>query len=135
MTSKIVYQGVLHTQAEHCASGSIIETDAPVDNNGKGERFSPTDLAATSLGTCMLTVMGIASKDKPYSLDQTVVEVEKIMGANPRRIVEIRIRIVFPQGLAVSKEEQSYLERVALNCPVSKSLHPEIKQDVIFVWQ
>lgn len=134
MTSKIVYQGSLHTEAEHCASGSIIETDAPVDNNGKGERFSPTDLAATSLATCMLTVMGIASKDKPYSLDKTVVELEKIMGTSPRRITEIRIRMVFPEGLHISKGEQAYLERVALNCPVSKSLHPDIKQDITFVW-
>ena len=134
MTSKIVYQGFLHTQAEHCASGSLIETDAPVDNNGKGERFSPTDLAATSLGTCMLTVMGIASKGKPYSLDQTIVEVEKVMGINPRRITEIRIRMKFPEELSISREEQTYLERVALNCPVSKSLHPDIKQDITFAW-
>lgn len=135
MTSKIVYTGSLHTQAEHCASGAQLETDAPVDNNGKGEQFSPTDLAATSLGTCMLTVMGIAVREKSYTLDQTTVEVQKIMGTNPRRIVEIKLTIAFPKGLSIPKEDQAYLERVALNCPVAKSLHPDIKQDVTFIWQ
>lgn len=133
MTSKIVYTGDLHTMATHIKSDSVIETDAPVDNMGKGERFSPTDLVATGLGTCMVTTMGIAARDKGISLDGTEVTVEKIMGSAPRRIVEIKITIRFPDHRTDAKD-QAYLERVALNCPVAKSLHPDLLQTVQFIW-
>ncbi|HEY6082662.1 MAG TPA: OsmC family protein, partial [Chitinophagaceae bacterium] len=93
MTASILYKGELRTTATHNQSGTIIETDAPKDNNGRGEKFSPTDLVATALGSCMMTVMGIAARDKRLPLDGTRISIEKIMGANPRRIVEVKVII------------------------------------------
>jgi putative redox protein len=134
MTSLIIYNGQLRTSATHLNSGTLIETDAPKDNNGKGEKFSPTDLVATALGTCMMTVMGIAARDKKLPLEGTRISIEKIMGSNPRRIVEVKVTIDFPEGHHISLEDQTHLERVALNCPVAKSIHPDIKQTVSFNW-
>lgn len=134
MTSKIVYVGNLHTVDTHIKSGTVIETDAPVDNNGKGEKFSPTDLVANALGACMLTTMGIAARDKKLPLENTHISIEKIMAANPRRISEVKVTIDFPKANGFSEKDRGYLERVALNCPVAKSLHPDIKQSVTFNW-
>ncbi|HXS37502.1 MAG TPA: OsmC family protein, partial [Flavipsychrobacter sp.] len=97
MTSKILYQGGLRTLCTHIQSGSTIETDAPTDNRGKGERFSPTDLVATALGTCIVTTMGIKANDHNINIDGTECEVEKIMASNPRRIAEVKVNIKFPK--------------------------------------
>lgn len=134
MTSKVVYTGELHTEALHLASGAVYETDAPKDNNGKGEAFSPTDLTATSLANCMLTVMGIAArKDHMTPIDGTVAEVTKVMYAEPRRIGEIHIKLTFPKVNFTEREKKIY-ENTAYTCPVAKSLHPEIKQILEFIW-
>jgi len=130
-----VYTGELGTRAVHELSGTVIETDAPRDNQGKGEKFSPTDLVATSLGSCMLTTMGISARDKQLALDGTTAAVEKIMISNPRRIAEIKVHINFPGSVHCPLGDRAYLERVALNCPVAKSLHTDIKQSVSFHWQ
>lgn len=134
MTANIVYKGELRTTATHNPSGTVIETDAPKDNNGRGEKFSPTDLVATALGSCMMTIMGIAARDKRLPLDGTLISIEKIMGANPRRIVEVKVIIDFPKGSLIAADDKEHLERVALNCPVAKSIHPDIKQTVTFNW-
>ncbi|SFV34368.1 OsmC family protein [Thermoflavifilum thermophilum] len=131
---QVYYQGHLRCVATHLASGSEIETDAPVDNHGKGERFSPTDLVATALGVCMMTVMGIAAEDKQISLEGTRLDIEKTMAASPRRIVKIRVEIYFPEQLRLSEADRAHLERVARNCPVAKSIHPDIEQDIHFHW-
>lgn len=134
ITSKVTYVGELHTESVHQASGAHIETDAPKDNNGKGEAFSPTDLTATSLANCMLTVMGIASrKDQITPIDGTSAEVTKVMYADPRRIGEIHITLTFPRANFTEKEKKIY-EHTAYTCPVAKSLHPDIKQLLTFVW-
>lgn len=134
MTSKLVYNGELRTTATHEQSGSVIETDAPKDNRGKGEKFSPTDLVATSLGSCMLTTMGIAAADRQIDMKGARISIEKIMGSGPRRIIEVKVRVDFPRDHRVSPGDREYLERVALACPVAKSLHPDIAQSVSFDW-
>lgn len=134
MTSKIIYKGNLRTIATHIASQSVIETDAPVDNQGKGERFSPTDLVATALGSCILTIMGVKARDLNIDMSETTTEIEKIMGTDPRRIIGIKVQINFPKQMIVDEKQKIILERTALHCPVHKSLHPDIKTDIIFNW-
>lgn len=134
MTSKVVYTGELHTKATHLKSGTIIETDAPTDNNGKGERFSPTDLVATALSCCMMTLMGIASQKHNIDIDGTSCEVEKIMASNPRRIDTIRIHMTLPGSKSYTDKEKQILEKSALTCPVFKSLHPDLTKDIHFHW-
>ena len=133
-TASIIYIGELRTTATHVRSGTVINTDAPVDNNGKGERFSPTDLVATALGSCMLTIMGIKARDKGWNIDGTKVSVEKIMGTEPRRITGINIRFDFPAGHGLEDKDRKILEKVAYTCPVAESVHPDIRQDVTFNW-
>ena len=130
-TSKITYTGGLRTAAIHLKSGSEIITDAPVDNQGKGEAFSPTDLLATSLGNCMLTIVGIAAKTHDFNIDGTTAEVTKIMGENPRRVTEIVVNLQFPAN-NYSDKEKEIIERSAKTCPVAFSLHPDIKQALSF---
>jgi putative redox protein len=134
MTSQIVYQGNLRTVATHLQSGTQIETDAPVDNQGKGERFSPTDLVATALGNCMLTIMGIKARDMNVNLEGTKIDITKIMAAEPRRIGEIKVVINFPVELQADEKQRTILERAAMTCPVFESLHPAMKKDVEFKW-
>lgn len=134
MTSKIEYVGNLRTIDTHLKSGTIIETDAPVDNNGKGEKFSPTDLVANALGACMMTMMGIAARDKKLTLENTHLSIEKIMAANPRRISEVKVTIDFPKNNGISLKDRKFLEHVAITCPVAKSIHPDIKQSITFNW-
>jgi len=134
MLSKVVYQGDLRTEATHLRSGSTFETDAPVDNQGKGERFSPSDLVATALASCMMTIMGIAARTHHFNIDGTYCEVEKIMETNPRRIGEIKINMHFPKGEHYDHKTQGIIERAALTCPVIESLHPECKKTVTFHW-
>ena len=133
MTSEIIYKGTLRTEAKHLQSNTIIETDAPTDNQGKGERFSPTDLMATSLGSCMLTIMGIKARDMDISLEGTEVNIEKIMKSEPRRVGGINVQFKFP-ALNLDDKQKTILERAAHNCPVAKSIHPDIEVQVKFGW-
>lgn len=134
ITSKITYLGELRTEATHLQSNSTIHTDAPKDNHGKGEAFSPTDLVATALGSCMISVMGIvAMKEGITKVDGATAEVTKVMYAEPRRIGEIHITITFPKGNYTDKEKKIY-EHSAHTCPVAKSLHPDLKQVIEFIW-
>jgi uncharacterized OsmC-like protein len=134
VTSKIEYLGELRTEATHIQSNSLIHTDAPKDNHGKGEAFSPTDLIATALGSCMISVMGfVALKEGITTVEGTIAEVTKVMYTEPRRIGEIHIKIMFPKKNFSEKEKLMY-ERAAHTCPVAKSLHPDLKQIIEFVW-
>lgn len=130
-TAKIKYLGNLRTESIHLQSENTIITDAPTDNNGKGEAFSPTDLLSTSLGCCMLTVMGIVAQRHAINMDGTTIEVTKKMEANPRRVAEIIIEFFMPKNSYTDKEKV-LLEHAARTCPVSKSLSAELKQTVLF---
>ncbi|MEY1639854.1 OsmC family protein [Tenuifilum osseticum] len=130
-TSTIIYKGDLRTEATHTRSGVTITTDAPVDNQGKGECFSPTDLLATSLGCCMVTIMGIAAQTHGFNIDGTKIDVQKVMGTNPRRVVEVIVDLYFPHNNYTAKERK-LLEASAKECPVAQSLHPNLKQTVRF---
>ena len=133
-TSTITYLGELRTKATHTQSNTTIYTDAPKDNHGKGEMFSPTDLVATALASCMISIMGIAAmKDGITPIDGATAEVIKIMYAEPRRIGEIHIKITFPKKEYTDKEKKIY-EHSAFTCPVAKSLHPDLKQVIEFIW-
>ena len=134
ITSKVTYLGELRTQASHLQSNTTIYTDAPKDNHGKGEMFSPTDLVATALASCMISIMGIvAMKDGITPVDGATAEVTKVMYAEPRRIGEIHITLTFPKRNYTDKEKKIY-ENAAYTCPVAKSLHPDLKQMIEFVW-
>lgn len=133
MTSKVTYEGNLRTRMTHLYSGTEIISDAPLDNHGLAQAFSPTDLAATSLGSCMLTVMGIKAREMNMDLTGTVVEITKLMADSPRRIAQISATLKFPAN-TFSDKEKKILENTALTCPVAKSLHPDIKQVVVFEW-
>ena len=132
MMSKVSYLGDLRTEAIHIQSGDTIITDAPVDNEGKGEAFSPTDLVATSLASCILTIMGIVAKRDDISLKGTNAEVEKSMSTNPRRINEIKIKIFFNKTF--KKNIQKKLEKAALSCPVSGSLNKDLNESIEFIY-
>ena len=134
MTSQIVYKGNLRTVATHLQSQTMMETDAPVDNHGKGERFSPTDIVATALGSCMLTIMGIKARDMQVDLEGTTIGIKKIMADNPRRIGGIEVVFTFPESVQADEKQRAILERAALTCPVAKSIHPDIQLNVKFSW-
>lgn len=134
MTSSIVYEGDLRTVATHLKSGTRIETDAPPDNQGKGERFSPSDLVATALGSCMMTIMGIKARDMGVDLTNVKIDVEKIMKPDPRRIGGVNLTFHFPEGFTASDKEKQILERAAHTCPVIYSIHPDIVVNVQFNW-
>ena len=125
------YDGGLRTTAQHLQSGMKIITDAPLDNQGRGEAFSPTDLLAASLGSCMLTLMGIAARNHHFSIDGTEISITKMMAANPRRVAEIKIEFTMPQN-NFTDEQKQLMERAAHTCPVALSLHPDLKQTIIF---
>ena len=127
-TSK--YSGELRTHSVHTQSGETYITDAPTDNEGKGEAFSPTDIVATSLANCMMTIMGIVSKRKGLIIEGTEAKINKFMGTDPRRITEIKIDFYFPVNF--SEDERKLLEKSALNCPVAKSLSSDLKQNIEF---
>lgn len=129
---RTTYLGKLRTEIEHTQSGNKIMTDAPLDNHGKGEYFSPTDLFASALGSCMLTIMGISAQSYGFSLDGTTIETEKVMAANPRRVAEIHIDIYFPKGNNYGEKEKRLIESAAKTCPVANSLHPDIKKIINF---
>jgi putative redox protein len=131
MTSSVLYTGELRTECIHIKSTSNIETDAPTDNNGKGERFSPTDLLATSLASCMLTVMGIKARSMGFDLEGIKVDVEKVMKADPRRVSGINLTYHIPDALkAMEEKDIAILKRTGLTCPVQQSLHPDIAVNI-----
>ena len=129
-TSVVFYSGNLRTESQHLQSGETITTDAPIDNEGTGQAFSPTDLAATSLANCMMTVMGIVASRHNIDIEGTRANVEKFMGVNPRRIIEIKIDFHFPNNYDTATKK--LLEQAALNCPVAKSLSESISQNIHF---
>jgi uncharacterized OsmC-like protein len=133
MTSKITYLGDLQTTSIHLQSGTEILSDAPTDNNGKGEAFSPTDLVANALGSCMISIMAIKSKDLNVNLEGSMVEVTKIMQAEPRKIA--RIEIIMNMAIAADDKTKIILERTAMNCPVLLSLNPDIEKDITINWK
>ena len=126
MTATIQYEGNLRCNAQHLQSGSIVETDAPTDNRGKGERFSPTDLVCSALATCMATTMAIKASDMDIELKGLTVDVKKIMQNDPRRISKIDVKVSFPPSLVLDEKDRVILQRTGDNCPVVKSLHPDI---------
>jgi putative redox protein len=132
-TSIVIYLGEQRTEMKHLRSGSTVITDAPIDNKGKGEAFSPTDLLATSLASCMLTIIGQSAIVHGFNIDGTIANVTKTMYSDPRRIGEIKAELIFPKN-NYSDKQKKLIERAAMTCPVSKSLHPEIKQDIIFTF-
>ena len=133
MTSKIIYQGSLRTEATHIRSGTTIMTDAPVDNRGKGESFSPTDMVATALGSCILSIMGIKAEDMGLDISGAVAEVTKTMASEPRRISKIEVNITMPDH-GFSKRDKTILEKTAHACPVGRSLHPDLEDVLTISW-
>ncbi len=133
MTAEIIYEGQLRTRCRHIQSGTEILTDAPTDNHGKGEAFSPTDLVATSLAACIITTMGIKAAQMPLDIDGTRAEATKVMASDPRRIAEIHVSIYMPAKNYTDKDKQ-IMERTAHSCPVALSLHPDLKQVLTFYW-
>jgi uncharacterized OsmC-like protein len=131
ITIKSTYQGNLRTEAIHLKSSNKIITDAPTDNNGKGEAFSPTDLVCASLVSCMMTIMGIRAQKNDIQLDGLSAEVTKVMAANPRKIAKIKISFTLEKTNA-SDEQIEMLKEAARTCPVALSLNPDINQDVHF---
>jgi uncharacterized OsmC-like protein len=132
-TSKVTYLGDLRTSSIHIQSGSEIISDAPLDNNGKGEAFSPTDTVANGLASCMFTVMGIKAREMGVDFSGSTAEVIKVMAADPRRISEIHL--TFEMKVEADEKTKTILERTALTCPVHFSLHPDIKREIVFNWK
>jgi len=130
MIAQVEYKGQLRTEAKHLRSGRVIVTDAPIDNQGKGEAFSPTDLVATALASCMITIMGIVAERDGIDIEGVTADVDKIMSKEPRRIGEIKIIITFKSKLTIDQIEK--LERAAKTCPVSGSLHEDLKETIEF---
>ncbi len=133
-TSEVIYLGNLRTKAKHLASGTEIITDAPVDNKGKGEYFSPTDLAATSFASCVLTIMGIGAETFQYDIVGTKVEVTKIMTSNPRKIGEIQAIFTFPKDKQYTNKQKKALVNIVKTCPVALSLSETVKKTVVLIF-
>jgi putative redox protein len=132
-TVRTLYEGDLRTQAIHVRSGSIVKTDAPVDNKGKGEFFSPTDMIAAALGSCIFTIMGIAAREHEFSIDGTSCKITKIMSDNPRKIGEIKIDFDFT-GADYNEKQKKILQYCVRNCPVARSLHESVIQNVTLLF-
>ena len=128
------YLGALRTESLHLKSQTVIITDAPLDNNGKGEAHSPTDLLCSALASCMLTIMGIEAQKHKWNIEGVKAEVEKIMQANPRKVVGARIAISMPKSTPVDNKSRKALEEAALNCPVALSLSADLRQEVTFIY-
>lgn len=133
MTSTSEYLGELRVKSVHLQSGEVLISDAPIDNNGKGEAFSPTDLVATSLACCMLTIIGIVANKRSINIEGARAEITKTMASTPRRISKIEIKITMPK-LDLETNIQALLEKMGRNCPVANSIHPDIEQLIEFVW-
>ncbi len=132
MTSKVTYTGGLRTTCEHLRSGDTFITDAPIDNNGLGQAFSPTDTVATGLASCMLTTMGIKAGNLEVELLGATAEVTKHMASDPRRISKIEVNLNLPSG--ISEKNRKILVRIADTCPVQYSLHPDIERVITYNW-
>jgi len=130
MTSVVVYKGELRTQATHIRSANQLITDAPVDNNGKGQAFSPTDLVATSLASCIFSIMGIAAAKREIPMEGAFAQVTKVMESNPRRISKIIVDIQMPKNISYTEDQQKFLKKVGETCPVGSSLHPDLVQEI-----
>ena len=130
MTASIVYKGHLRCECTHIQSGTVIETDAPTDNRGKGERFSPTDTLCVALATCVVTTMALKANDMEIDLSGTSIAITKHMLSDPRRIGKIDIILTFPTALQLDEKDRTILQRVGDNCPVMKSLHPDLEVNV-----
>ena len=133
-TLETVYTGNLRTEITHVQSGNKIITDAPTDNNGKGEYISPTDMLAGALGSCMLTIMGISARNLGFSIDGTRLKITKVMGTDPRRVAEIKIDVILPEGSSYTDSQKRVLMAAAKSCPVEHSLHPDIKREINYLW-
>ena len=134
MTASIIYKGDLRCECTHLQSGTQIETDAPTDNRGKGERFSPTDTLCVALATCIVTTMALKANDMNINLAGTKIDVTKHMIADPRRIGKIDIVLHFDSILYLEEKDKTILKRVGDNCPVAKSLHPDLEIDITYNW-
>jgi uncharacterized OsmC-like protein len=134
MTASIIYKGDLRCECTHLQSGTIIETDAPTDNRGKGQRFSPTDSVCVALATCMITTMGIRALDMQIDLSGTKLDVTKHMLSEPRRIGKIEITLHIP-SIHLEEKDQSILQKIGDNCPVMKSLHPDLEVITKYIWE
>ncbi len=134
MTASIIYEGQLRCQATHNQSGSCIETDAPTDNKGKGERFSPTDLVCVALSTCIVTTMGIKAADMQIDLEGTKVETQKHMASNPRRIAKIEVFLTMPPTLQLNEKDRTILENTGNSCPVHQALKNTVEMEVKYIW-
>ena len=132
MTSKVTYTGNLRTQCVHLRSGNEFITDAPLDNNGLGEAFSPTDTVATAVASCMLTVMGIKARDLEVDLTNSYAEITKHMASNPRRISKVEVRLRLPAQ--ISEKHKKILENTGNTCPVIQSINPEIVKELHYQW-
>jgi len=128
-TSTLEYLGDLRTKLTHVQSGQVVVTDAPTDNNGKGESFSPTDLMSTSLCACMITIMGVAAQTHKFSIDGATAEITKIMSANPRKVSEVQIEIKFPKN-NYSDKEKKIIEHITKTCPVALSMNESVSQEI-----
>lgn len=134
MTASIVYKGHLRCECTHLQSGTIIETDAPTDNRGKGERFSPTDTLCVALATCVVTTMALKANDMEIDLAGTSIAVTKHMLSDPRRIGKIDVILTLPAGLQLDEKDRTVLQRIGDNCPVAKSLHPDLDVNIEYHW-
>ncbi|RYY70309.1 MAG: OsmC family peroxiredoxin [Chitinophagaceae bacterium] len=133
MTASIIYKGDLRCECTHLQSGTQIETDAPTDNRGKGERFSPTDTLCVALATCMITTIGIRAEDMKVDLSSTKIDVTKHMLSEPRRIGKIEVKIHFP-AIGLTEKDQQLFQKIGDNCPVMKSLHPDLEVHTEYIW-
>lgn len=131
-TSAVIYLGNLRTEATHLCSGNKMITDAPVDNQGKGEYFSPTDTLATALATCMITTMGIAAEGRGINMEGCRAEVMKHMAAAPRRVEAVDVTIYFSPHISYTEDQKLILEKIGRECPVARSLHPDLEQRIRF---
>jgi putative redox protein len=134
MTATVVYKGDLRCECTHLQSGTVTETDAPTDNRGKGERFSPTDTLCVALATCIITTMGIKAADMNINLTGTKIDVTKHMLSDPRRIGKIEVILNFPSSLNLDEKDKTILKRIGDNCPVAKSLHPDLEVNIEYRW-
>ena len=134
MTASIIYQDDLRCEATHLQSGSMIESDAPTDNHGKGEKFSPTDLLCVSLGTCLITTIAIKANELSIDVKDTAIEVTKHMLNDPRRVGRIDVNVKFSQSFSIEEKDKTILETTGNNCPVAKSIHPDIKVNIVYQW-
>ena len=134
MTASVVYKGHLRCQCTHLQSGTIIETDAPTDNRGKGERFSPTDTLCVALATCIVTTMALKANDMNIDLTDTSIDVTKHMLSEPRRIGKIDVILIFPTTLQLDEKQRLILQKVGDSCPVAKSLHPDMAVHIEYYW-